>query len=172
MKGVIFAVLLLILVSSQEIIQQELPEGVYTSFFKQDKAVPRYYICGMDVARREEWHQPSQNCYQMCKRRGFFRRKKCWHHCDPIPPRVLQWNRINGIFVRYCHFQIWDNQFQLSSHGDWARVGYKMCPKDQHLNGFSIKKSGRDGISGLRFNCKGMYNSNANSVHFLFDGEG
>jgi len=47
-----------------------------------------------------------------------------------------------------------------------------MCPHNQFINGFSIKKTGRDGMAALRFNCKGMYNSNENSHHVVFDGDG
>ena len=74
--------------------------------------------------------------------------------------------------TKYCHFQNWSNQFEMSSHGDWGWLGYRMCANGQFVNGFSVKKTGRDGISGLRINCKGMYNSNDNSHVVVFDGEG
>ena len=52
-KSILLVVLIVQLVQPQEVVQQDLREGVYSQSFKEARLVPRYYLCGINVARRE-----------------------------------------------------------------------------------------------------------------------
>jgi len=64
-------------------------------------------------------------------------------------PDIHEWTRSNGIRFRMCHFQRWEDQYNLQEHGDWEWQGMKMCPQNQMVWGYQFKISDRNGVSGL-----------------------
>jgi hypothetical protein len=175
MKLVLYVIgLLFAAAKTQEVLAQELPQGAYRGVNKEQRAVPRYYICGGAVRWKMEMIPQPNKCYTVCNRKKRWTGKKycSWEtKCDPVPP-VLGWNRIDGMVFTYCHFQNWSNQLPMEEKGTFDWQALKMCPENMYVNGFKTKLTDRDGLAGLILQCRSMKNIKDTKEVLVFDGEG
>jgi hypothetical protein len=159
-------VLLLALLTHQQVdwtkVLHQVDGGKWLSPAEIKEPFPRFLICGAEMNYFRE-NEP-YSCKVEDKGRTFPVNITCAGG-RPV------WERSNGIKIRYCDFQDWDNQKGDMYYGDWGWMGMKMCPKGQYVYNYMTRVSDVDGLSGLILFCRNFY-SNESSTVTVKEGKG